>query len=63
MVSKVLGIILAVVTLGGLYFWIRPLADWKKDNFPNLKYGIWLTAVLIVLFTATGCLAAPQMVP
>ena len=63
-VSKVLAILLAVVTIGGLYFWIAPLADWNnKERRPLLKYGMIFTAGLIVLFSITGCLAAPEIVP
>jgi hypothetical protein len=62
-VLQVLGIILAVGTIAGLYFWIKPLTNWSKAELPNLRYGIWATAVILILFAVTGCLAAPEMVP
>jgi len=30
---------------------------------PNLKYGIYFTAVILLLSTATACVAAPQLIP
>jgi hypothetical protein len=62
LLSKILGIILAVASFAGLFIWGMPLYKWEKKNFPYLKYGVFFTMILIVLTSVSGCLAAPEMV-
>jgi len=62
--AMTLFIIVGVLTLGSMYFWIRPLIDWEKGEHKiNLRYGIYATMVLIILCTAMGCVSAPDYIP
>lgn len=59
----VLFIVVAVGTLGSMYFWIRPLTDWKSaEHRVNLRYGVYATMVLIILCAAMGCTVAPDYI-
>lgn len=61
--AMTLFIVVGVLTLGSMYFWIRPLIDWEKGSHKiNLRYGMYATMVLIVLCTAMGCVVAPDYI-
>ena len=62
--TMTLMIIVGVLTVGSMYFWIRPLINWEKGEHKiNLRYGIYATMVLIILCTAMGCVTAPDYIP
>jgi hypothetical protein len=61
--SMTLFIIVGVLTIGSMYFWIRPLMDWEKGSHKiNLRYGIYATMVLCILCSVMGCVTAPDYI-